>query len=241
MVYRVLSIDLAYKNACDLGICLLEQRSGIVDVSFLPFWDMGVENPPNPKQLASSIHSFCRAHRISVVMLDGPQGWKDRTSELPHMRVCERVLGTPAKTGVSGRVKPKNYTAFVEFSVETFAQLARLGSALVTNADPAVPSRKMLAVESFPMSAWRSLRIKPLPAKRKARSIDVSQRLGELQEVFGLRVCGRPNHDELQALVSGLGGLAIAAGNTSGYLAVGSPPKKQDGVIVEGFIVNPRR
>lgn len=58
---------------------------------------------------------------------------------------------------------------------------------------------------------------------------------------LGICVLEQRSHNELQALASGFGGLAIATGKSSGCLAVGTPPKKQDGVIVEGFIVNPRR
>ena len=47
---------------------------------------------------------------------------------------------------------------------------------------------------------------------------------------------------DFTALVAGLAGVAIAADNTSGYIASGLPPKLvPEGYIVEGYIVNPRR
>jgi hypothetical protein len=158
--------------------------------------------------------------------------------------MCEKELKTPAKTGVLGHVKPKNYGPFVQFSVNTFEELANLGASLLLKTAAPIPPGRLLAVESFPMSAWQSLGIKPLPAKRKAGkpgSAEISERFRQLQELFGLRALGHPSHDELQACVSALGGLALLEGNAGGYIAKGSPPKKQDGVIVEGFIVNPRR
>jgi hypothetical protein len=61
-----------------------------------------------------------------------------------------------------------------------------------------------------------------------------------LQRLAGLQVLKRPTHDELCALVAGLAGVAILAGDTNGYVAEGAPPKVIGGVRVEGFIVNPR-
>ena len=51
------------------------------------------------------------------MLLDGLQGWKNPANGLKHSRLCERILNTPAKTGILGRVKPVNYTKFVEFSI----------------------------------------------------------------------------------------------------------------------------
>ena len=58
--------------------------------------------------------------------------------------------------------------------------------------------------------------------------------------MYGFRVARLPSHDELQALVAGLAGVAIVAGNPNGYIAEGAPPRKVAGAIVEGLIVNPR-
>ena len=48
-------------------------------------------------------------------------------------------------------------------------------------------------------------------------------------------------HDELQALVSSLAGVALEDGNQGGVTFAGVPPIKLDGTRREGFIVNPTR
>ena len=238
----VLSIDLAYKSACDLGICLIERtRRRRLRVSFPHFWKLGIENPPSPKQLAHAIHRFCRDNGILIVFLDGPQGWKDPKSGLKHSRICERKLNAPAKTGAVGQVKPRNYLPFVRFSISTFAELVKLGAKLTRKPTVIIPKNRLLVLESLPLSAWRKLKIAPLPAKRRAQLVDLKDRLRKLQRFYRFHVHYQPGHDQLQALVSGLAGVAILAGNTSGYIAEGAPPENQTGVIVEGFIVNPCR
>jgi hypothetical protein len=48
-----------------------------------------------------------------------------------------------------------------------------------------------------------------------------------------------PNHDQLQAIVGGLPGLALEARNYEGARIVGTPPRREDGQWREGFIVLP--
>ena len=48
-----------------------------------------------------------------------------------------------------------------------------------------------------------------------------------------------PNHDQLQAIVGGLAGLAIEARDSAGAQIVGNPPRREDGHWREGFIVLP--
>ncbi|MGH6628341.1 MAG: hypothetical protein ACREB3_01260, partial [Burkholderiales bacterium] len=57
---------------------------------------------------------------------------------------------------------------------------------------------------------------------------------------FHFRWEGCLTHDGLQALVAGLAGVAILSGNAARYIAVGVPPKMDNDVVVEGYIVCPR-
>ena len=74
---------------------------------------------------------------------------------------CERKLNTPAKTGLPGSVLPKNYKPFVCFSIDVFNYLAQLG---FTRLGKIESGSSMLAVESFPLSARKSLGLRPLKA-----------------------------------------------------------------------------
>jgi hypothetical protein len=236
---KVLSIDLAYKKARDFGICLLEEQKGRrLKAEFIPPHEL-INDPPEAAQCAQAIFQFCKKHRARVVLLDGPQGWKDPESPLPHSRHCEKILRTPGKTGTVGRAKPGNYTRFIGFSIGVFANLVRLGGELVSSEVVKVPKDCLLVVESFPTSAWRKLGIKPLPGKAKRKPSDIQDRLFRLQELLRFRADREPTHDELEALVAGVAGVAILAGKPSGYWVQGSPPREVDGVIVEGLIVNP--
>jgi hypothetical protein len=96
-----------------------------------------------------------------------------------------------------------------------------------------------LAVESFPMSAWRSLGLPMLPAKAKSRHDDLTIRLDGLRQRFPIQVASEPNHDELQALVSGLAGVGLLGSPLVGVVSAGVAPYRKDEVWREGFIVNP--
>jgi len=237
----ILSIDLAYRKIRDFGVCVLAERRGKpARVRFVDSdRELNLKDRPDPQQCAHAISSYCRKHGVSVVLLDGPQGWKDPSSKLPHSRHCERLLNTQGKTGNRGTTKPRDFGGFANFSIELFARLFQQGGKLVRRRIVTVPRSGFLVVESFPTAAWRKLYIAPLPAKKRAQDRDVRCRLRILQRLFGFGVPRLPNHDELQALVAGLAGVAILAGDTSAYVVDGTPPKKLDGVMVEGFIVNP--
>jgi hypothetical protein len=237
----ILSIDPAYRKASDFGVCLLTERKGkLGTVRFVsPVKELGLTDPPDAKQCAEAIALFCRKNRVRVLLLDGPQGWKDPGSALDY-RLCEKLLAAPGKVGLRGSAKPRGFTPFAAFTIHLFAALVEKGGKLVRNLCIRVPRRGFLVVESFPMSAWRKLCLIPLPAKRNTLEIHKTCRLLVLRRLFGFRVGRVPNHDELQALVSGLAGVAILAGNGNGYIAEGAPPKKVGGIWVEGFIVNPR-
>lgn len=233
----VLSVDLAYKTYDDIGVVTLEAGSGAAEVDLV---SIPLPGTPAPAPLAGCLDELARARDIGIILIDGPQGWKAPDSPLLHSRTCEQILNTPAKTGVEGSVKPANYAPFVRFSIHVFDSLAELGwRRLDATAMPPNPDQRVL-VESFPLAAWRSLGVTPLPSKRKSRAAHLVRALEELKTVFPLSVPGVPTHDQLQAIVSGLGGLALEAGDLSRCELVGLPPRCSRGIWHEGYIVNPK-
>ena len=73
--------------------------------------------------------------------------------------------------------------------------------------------RERVLVESYPHAAWKSLGLKPLPAKRRARVSDLAEAYGALRAVVPFTTNRPPNHDQLQAIVGGLPGLALEEHN----------------------------
>jgi len=239
-VNKVLSIDLAHTTIRNLGLCLLEEKQGRIASSiYLEPSQLGLADPPDSTAFGAAIFKFCLEEHIHLLLLDGPQGWKDPANGLVHSRVCERMLNTPAKTGTLGQVKPANYTQFVQFSIAVFATLVARGARLATDAVIKPAQDGLLVLESFPLSAWRKLNIVPLPAKSKATPFVCESKCCELLMHVGLesKVC--PSHDELQAFVAGLAGIAIVGQKDNGYVAEGAPPFQHEGHWVEGLIVNP--
>jgi hypothetical protein len=238
-MHVILSIDLAYRKIENFGVCLIGVQGGRpTEASFPSAKDIGID-PADHKGCARAIAAYCGREGIHILFLDGPQGWKDPNSELTFRR-CEKIARAPFKTGGQGVVTPGPSKPFVEFSIGLFAALEAEGSARVTEPVIQPPREGLLAVESFPTSAWRKLFMTPLPSRGKARESDISGRLYVLEKLFGFCAESVPSHDEVQALVAGLAGVAILAGDANGYIVEGEPPKKVGGVTVEGFIVNPR-
>jgi hypothetical protein len=94
-------------------------------------------------------------------------------------------------------------------------------------------------VESYPFAAWKSLGLKPLCSKRRARVSDLAEAYAALRELVPFTTNRPPNHDQLQAIVGGLAGLDIEEHNTAALRIVGKPPRREDGHWREGFIVLP--
>ncbi len=239
----ILSIDLAYRDYRNFGFCLLRESAGkVVDIQYPGYQALGLGGAPQADTLAQCVLQFCSDEGVSILMLDGPQGWKAPDNGLLYQRVCEKELHTQAKTGTMGEVKPANFTSFVSFSIDVFRLLNQTGRvSLVSEPRIRLPQGRVLLIETYPNSAWRKLGIPPLPGKKKCTPEQIAQHLGELKRRVGLPVTKTPTHDELSALVAGLAGVAIASDNVSGYIVSGLPPKlTPEGYIVEGYIVNPR-
>ncbi|NNG16087.1 MAG: DUF429 domain-containing protein [Gemmatimonadales bacterium] len=237
----VISVDLAFKRHGDIGVAVLEKHGNEVEVSCVSLGEAGLVDPPTPDTCAAFIAEFADRLGVRVVLLDGPQGWKSPDNGLEHARVCEHELHTPAKTGLPGQVKPANYRRFVEFSIAVFDRLDGVGWSRLQELALAGMSRGV-TVESYPHASWKPLGIAPLPAKAKATEHDISSRAILLAERFGLRLSppGTPTHDQLQAIVSGLGGLGIEHQDGTLAAVAGVSPTMIDGTWREGYIVTPR-
>ncbi len=105
---------------------------------------------------------------------------------------------------------------------------------------PAGPADHV-AIESFPTAAWRGLRLTPLPGKNRTKPETLAEKQEELESLLSLKIDDALNHDELQALVGGLAGLALADDRSDGYLLAGSAPMLTEGFWREGFIIAPTR
>jgi hypothetical protein len=120
-----------------------------------------------------------------------------------------------------------------------FAQLVKRGAKLASTPHLTVTS-DLLALESFPNAAWKHLGIKPLPAKSRCKPLDISIRIRELAERFGIVIPDTlPTHDQLQAFVTAIAGKAIVEGRLEAYAAYGAPPSNRENSVVEGFIFSP--
>ena len=246
----VLSVDLAYRRWSDLGIAILSRPSSGNRQADSPIacelisWDgsdldQAPKAPVHPEILAGRLNHLANVRGIRVLLLDGPQAWKSSHNGLAHARLSERQLNTAAKTGLPGMVKPATYRTFAEFCVDLYDALCRRGwKRLATQEQPGAGPERVL-VESYPHAAWRSLGIPALPSKRRARVSDLAACFSALQTLIPLTVNHPPNHDQLQAIVGGLPGLALEAQEPGGARLVGEPPRREEGHWREGFIVLP--
>lgn len=234
---RIVSADLAYRTYRDTGIAVLDASADLIDCVFVDAAAAGLSGEPSPAVLAEFLTQLCSQLDATILMLDGPQAWKDPNNGLVHSRLCERALQTPAKTGIPGVVKPVNYLPFVAFAIAVFDALAERGWPRYTGG--ALATGHKAAVESFPMSAWKSLGFTMLPAKAKCRHDEVVTRHDGLCARLSIRVASPPNHDELQALISGLGGVGLCGSSRLRAECTGVAPFQLEGVWREGFIVNP--
>src|SRR5271166_5996038 len=231
----VVSIDLAYRNWRDFGVAVLGDGLSGATYKLLPIGD---RQAPTPDRVADVAIEISRRFDALLILLDGPQGWKDPANGLAHCRVCERKLNAPGKTGLPGHTKPEGYRPFIEFSIAVFAALDKRGWRRFDPMAwrPGCPA----VVETFPLSAWRSLKLKGLPAKNKTRPDDVVARLRSLTDSGLVSSAGTiPDHDQLQAIVAGLAGLGIQSGDRRRYSFEGIPSSLIDGLWREGYIVNP--
>jgi Protein of unknown function (DUF429) len=238
----VLSIDLAYKSYADVGVCALGIAEGGIEVAPIRLSALGLSGRPTARALAKIIADLAEQLDARLLLIDGPQAWKAPENGLPHSRMCERQLATQGKTGLPGCAKPSNYAPFIGFAIDLFNHLTELHWPRLS-AESALSSSGRLALESFPTSAWRSLGLKPLPGKASTPAGAVQLKLAELDRLSPVSVSGAGElmHDELQALVAGLAGLAVEGHTAYGVAVAGAAPFELEGAWREGYIINPVR
>jgi hypothetical protein len=248
----VLSVDLAYRRWTDLGIVVLDRAAAplapfdygpgarSIACQILPSSAEGQpEGPIDANVLAGRLNHLCAVRGIRVMMLDGPQAWKSKSNGFAHARVSERQLNTAGKTGLPGMVKPVTYRLFTEFCLDVYDALCRRGWRRMDTSERSDAAQDRVLVESYPYAAWKSLGLKPLRSKRRAKVSDLARAYGELRALVPFTTDRPPNHDQLQAIVGGLPGLALDERNSNAMRIVGKPPRREEGHWREGFIVLP--
>lgn len=230
----VLSVDLASRRYADNGIAILRGSPGHVSAELIAPASLGLVGEPDAGVFATALVALAEREQIRVMLLDGPQGWRAEESALLHQRLCERDTRTPGKTGLPGIVKPATWTRMADFSVAMFDALGSAGWPRLTSRW----SGERVAIESFPTHAWRMLGRPPLPGKSKSE--DLAAWVSALRD-FGLRRLPQSiTHDEVQALVAGLGGIALLHGGLAACDLRGREPIVERGTAREGFILSPR-
>jgi len=249
----VLSVDLACRSWSDLGVVLLEQKGPENNLQIaceIIRWNDPF--PPPVVELALRLNTICLERNAGVLMLDGPQAWKSEDNGQEFCRVSERELNTSAKTGLPGNVLPGSYERFVGYCLALYDALGRLGWERLATREQAEAMPRKILVESYPNAAWKSLGIPPLPAKRRCRVSDLAEAYAALTALLPITTSQPPNHDQMQAIVGGLPGLAIelTAGQPGSAVAshlaspvqsriVGQPPRWEGGYWREGYIAVP--
>ncbi len=234
----VVSVDLAYKSYVDIGVVVMSAGSGRVTAQ--PVWlaERGLRGRPTVSTLVKHLTELAEEADARWIVVDGPQGWKAPDNGLEHARVCESQCATPGKTGLPGTCKPSNYIDYISFSIELFDALAERGWPRLPSAVlPEAGSRH--ALESFPTRAWRCLGLRALPGKAATTQQQLRDHLGQLRRVVPLDIADDITHDDLQAAVAGLAGIAFDSNNAHGVFVAGLPPVELEGSWREGFIVNP--
>jgi hypothetical protein len=231
----VLSVDLACARWSHVGIASLELRGGVILAARHAPHTLGLAGAPAAAPLAERLAELAAKLDARRILIDGPQAWKAPDNGLEHARIAERALATPGKTGLPRMTKPAGFARFAEFSIELFDRLDGLGWPRL--ADPAClrgPSR--FALESFPTAGWRGIGLAPLASRARARGDAVHARLLELRSRHPIEIAFDPSHDELQALVGGLAGIALEDHPELLCRLEGIAPFRLGGHWREGFI-----
>jgi hypothetical protein len=236
---NVLSVDLASRKYSENGIAFLQVGSH--KPQFPKTSDLGLSGKPLAADFADALNNFSEKEGVRVLLLDGPQGWKSPKTGIEHMRLCERVLNTPAKTGPIGYVKPKTFLRYIVFSINLF-HILRIdyGWSLFIENWTKYPQKRWV-LESFPSTAWRTLGLQSLPSKRKTKPRQLSKWRKDLALATGYEIPSKTNHDELQAAVVLPAGAAIAEERPDAIVLSGMDPiLTRQGDVLEGWIVNPK-
>lgn len=237
----VLGIDLACRSWKDIGSAVLAfDRQGFTTA--MPDAVAWPGENLTPSAVARAIDSFARAHQVSAVSIDGPQGWRDPAASSSRKgvgRACEYATRTPGKTGTTGVAYPSTFLHWIRFSIGVFAELLKYPDvALVNDAGGTVPLRQRgyWLLECFPTSTWRTSGLEALPGHRKAPPKTVAEFAMRLVDAYSLPSGAiTRNHDHLQAVVAALPAAGLLGG-PAGAVARGEPAHPEDGALVEGLI-----
>lgn len=233
---NTLAVDLASRRYRDIGIAFLE--AGQATPQFPTPADLGLEDPPQAAALAQVLDRFARSNDVSSILLDGSQGWRHPSSPIDYMRLCERVLNTPGKTGVPGTTRPSTYLNYVTFSIDVFSHLRSAGWSLLTS-DWTTRRKQRLAVEVYPSVAWSLLGMDRLPSKSK-----VGKKLApwrkRLARATGYALPAKLTHDQLQAAIVLPLGTSLSERRDDLVLLAGVDPIIEDDTVYEGLIASPR-
>lgn len=233
-ITRVISVDLAYVRYRDIGVALLTDSTRHIE-----FLEIPLTGAPDPHALADWLVHQLEHHRAQGLCIDGPLGWKAPDTDSPHCRRSERQLRAPGKTGLPpDGVKPATYLAFTRFSIALFERLT-ITHGLVLPGQPGSSPTPRFVTESFPTAAWRALGLTPLIAKGKATPAHVAEAAAYFTRETGFTLTRAPNHDQLQAAIGGLAGLAWARGDHTAVHLAGDAPFRLDGSWREGYIMCP--
>lgn len=80
---------------------------------------------------------------------------------------------------------------FISFCIELFDELAARGWPRVEG-----PGETHISAESFPTSAWRGLKLPPLPGKAATSAEQIAAHANVLREPCGVVIESTPPHDE---------------------------------------------
>ena len=235
---NVLSVDLAAKKYEDNGIAFVSYRGR--KISFPSPADLKLEGKPLAWDFAQALDQFCNKENVTVLMIDGPQGWKSPKTKIEHMRLCERVLNTPGKTGIIGSVKPSTFLRYITFSINLFHILRVDFDWSLLSEDWFNRPKRRWIVESFPSSAWRTLGLEKLPGKSKTNPKQLKTWMNDLRMMTNYNLPEKLSHDQIQATVVLPAGQALVQRKPERVVLTGMDPiVKRSGDVLEGWIVNP--
>ena len=191
---------------------MLEQKGPLITCDIIRWQD---PYPPPVVELALRLNTLCLERGAGVLMLDGPQAWKADE----HLPQPAHGVGQPgaAAGSPSARMLPGTYERFVGYCLALYDALGRLGwqrlAARESNGNASARHEERLQhkvlVESYPESAWKSLGITPLPERQHCRVSDLAEAYAALSAILPITTSQPPNHNQMQAIVGGLPGLAI--------------------------------
>lgn len=235
----VLSVYAPSESSVGFGFCRLAAENSSIVATMPSADELGLVGRENMGALADSLMERCEQQDVRVLVICGPQGWKDPHTPHGKRRVCEAMLNTPFCTGVPGQAEPESHLRLARFSIPLFAALSERGGRLAEFEPITVPETGLLLLESFPGAAWPSVGLEPLPPVDRVKHDDPHQACVNLRSTFGIGFPGHPSYEQAQAFVTALAGLAALNDDREGYRAAGAPPHPVDGKQREGYIVLP--